>query len=84
MVKVSGGARDATGAKTHFDYIDRHGRLGMETDDGRERTGKDVGAELIADWNLDLSRGQYRPKPVEGGKDTRPAGPPSMTARSWR
>ena len=72
LVKVSGGARDAAGAKAHFDYIDRHGKLGMETDDGRELTGKGVGAELVADWNLDLSRGQYRPKPAEGGKDTRP------------
>ncbi len=72
VVKVSGGARDAAGAKAHFDYIDRHGKLGMETYDGRELTGKGVGAELVADWNLDLSRGQYRPKTAEGGKDTRP------------
>ncbi len=72
VIKVSGGARDAAGAKAHFDYIDRHGKLGMETDDGRELAGKGVGAELVGDWNLDLSRGQYRPKPVEGGKDTRP------------
>jgi hypothetical protein len=72
MVKVSGGARDAGGAKAHLDYIDRHGKLEVETDDGREIVGKDVAAELVADWNLDLSRGQYRPKPQPGEKDTRP------------
>jgi hypothetical protein len=72
VVKVSGGARDAAGAKAHFDYIDRHGKLALETDDGRNLTGKGVGSELAAEWNLDLSRGQYRPKPVEGAKDTRP------------
>ena len=35
VVKLSGGARDVGGAKAHFDYIDRHGKLGLETDDGR-------------------------------------------------
>lgn len=72
IVKVSGGARDAGGAKAHFDYIDRHGKLEIETDDGREILGKEAGAELVADWNLDLSKGQYRPKPRPGEKDTRP------------
>src|SRR5947207_6676124 len=72
VVKVSGGARDVGGAKAHFDYIDRHGKLGLETDDGRSLEGKDAGAELMADWNLDLSKGQYRPKPAKGEKDTRP------------
>lgn len=72
MVKVSGGARDAGGAQAHFDYIGRHGKLEIETDDGREIAGKDAAAELVADWNLDLSKGQYRPKTAPGEKDTRP------------
>jgi hypothetical protein len=72
IVKVSGGARDAAGAKAHFDYIDRHGKLALEIDDGRELTGKGAGADLVADWNLDLSKGQYRPKPSDGSRDTRP------------
>lgn len=72
MVKVSGGARDSGGAKAHFDYIDRHGKLELHTDDGREIVGKDAAAELVDDWNLDLSKGQYRPPPAEGEKDTRP------------
>lgn len=72
VVKVSGGARDAAGAKAHLSYIDRHGKLALETDDGHELTGKGASAELVADWNLDLSRGQYRPKPVDGERDSRP------------
>jgi hypothetical protein len=72
IVKVSGGARDSGGAKAHFDYIDRHGKLELHTDDGREIVGKDAAAELVDDWNLDLSKGQYRPPPAEGEKDTRP------------
>jgi len=72
MVKVSGGARDVAGAKAHFNYIGRHGKLAIETDEGRELLGKGAGAALVADWNLDLSKGQYRPKPDDGGADTRP------------
>lgn len=72
MVKVSGGARDTGGAKAHFDYIDRHGKLEIHTDDGREIIGKDAAGELVDDWNLDMSKGQYRPAPAEGEKDNRP------------
>ena len=72
MVKVSGGARDVGGAKAHFDYVGRHGKLGIETDEGREVLGKGAGADLVANWNLDLSRGQYRPKPAAGQHDPRP------------
>ena len=72
VVKVSGGARDAGGAKAHFDYIDRHGKQAIVTDDGRELLGRDAGAELVDDWNLDLSRGQYRPGPAGGEEDRRP------------
>jgi hypothetical protein len=72
MVKVSGGARDAAGAKAHFDYIDRHGKQAIVTDDGRELMAKGAGGELVSDWNLGLSKGQYRPKPPDGERDTRP------------
>ncbi|MBS0449636.1 MAG: relaxase/mobilization nuclease domain-containing protein [Proteobacteria bacterium] len=71
VVKVSGGARDAGGAKAHADYIGRHGKLGLETDEGERVVGRDAGARLVADWNLDLSRGQYRPL-SDRGRDTRP------------
>ncbi len=72
MVKVSGGARDAGGAKAHFDYIDRHGKQPILTDEGLELLGKGAGAELVSDWNLDLSKGQYARIPAAGEKDRRP------------
>jgi hypothetical protein len=70
VVKVSGGARESAGARAHFDYIDRHGKLAIELDDGRTLEGRRAGAALVDEWNLDLCRGQYRPKP--DGVDTRP------------
>src|SRR5947207_9026846 len=72
VVKVSGGARDVGGGKAHFSYIDRHGKQAIVTDDGRELLGREAAAELVSDWNLELSRGQYQPKPPDGKRDTRP------------
>lgn len=72
LVKVSGGARDSGGAKAHLDYIDRHGKQAIVTDDGRELLGKGAGAQIVDDWNLDLCRGQYRGKPATGESDRRP------------
>jgi hypothetical protein len=72
MVKVSGGARDVGGARAHVDYVGRHGRLALELDDGQPLSGRDAGLRLVDDWNLDLSRGQYRPKPADGQRDSRP------------
>ncbi|MBT2305300.1 relaxase/mobilization nuclease domain-containing protein [Variovorax paradoxus] len=71
MVKVSGGARDSGGAKAHLKYIGRHGKLGVETDEGLALRGRDMADQLLADWQLDLCRSQYKPKPAEGQKDTR-------------
>jgi hypothetical protein len=72
LVKVSGGGREVGAVKAHLSYIDRHGKLELETDDGRTLTGKEVAEDLVSDWNLDLSRGQYRRPPVEGEQDKRP------------
>ena len=71
MVKVSGGARDSAGTAAHLKYIGRHGKLEVETDDGRVLQGRGIASHLVADWQLDLCRSQYKPKPVEGEKDTR-------------
>ena len=60
MVKVSGGARDMKGAAAHFSYVARHGKLEIETDDGRALTGKGAAKLLVDDWDLQLSGGQYR------------------------
>lgn len=71
MIKVSGGGRDAGTVRAHLKYIDRHGKLSIETDDGIEAHGKGAADELIDDWGLDQCRGAHRPKPAEGEKDTR-------------
>ncbi|MEJ8816114.1 relaxase/mobilization nuclease domain-containing protein [Variovorax ureilyticus] len=72
MVKVSGGGRDSGGVGAHLKYIGRHGKLELETDEGLTVQGKDAALEIAEDWNLDQCRSQYRPKPAEGEKDTRP------------
>jgi len=53
LVKISGGGRDADGVQAHFEYIDRHGKLDIETDHGEVLTGKTAATELINDWVLD-------------------------------
>jgi hypothetical protein len=53
LVKISGGGRDADGVQAHFEYIDRHGKLNIETDQGEVLRGKTAATELINDWALD-------------------------------
>jgi hypothetical protein len=53
LVKISGGGRDADGVQAHFEYIDRHGKLDIETDHGEVLHGKTAATELINDWALD-------------------------------
>jgi hypothetical protein len=53
LVKISGGGRDADGVQAHFEYIDRHGKLDIETDRGEVLHGKTAATELINDWALD-------------------------------
>jgi hypothetical protein len=53
LVKISGGGRDADGVQAHFEYIDRHGKLDLETDHGEVLHGKTAATELINDWALD-------------------------------
>jgi hypothetical protein len=64
MVKVSGGATSLRGALAHLKYIDRRGRLEIETDQGEVVHGNDAEKSLISDWELDLvaaeSRSPYR------------------------
>jgi len=66
MVKVSGGATSLQGAMAHLKYIDRRGRLEIESDQGEVVQGNDAEKSLIADWELDLqaaeSRSPYRGK----------------------
>ena len=74
MVKVSGGGRDVGGVDAHLRYIGRHGKLPMETDEGLMLQGRGATKEIVADWQLDLCRSQYKPRPAEGEKDTRANG----------
>jgi hypothetical protein len=53
LVKISGGGRDADGVQAHFEYIDRHGKLEIETDHGEVLRGKTAATEIINDWALD-------------------------------
>ena len=53
LVKISGGGRDADGVQAHFEYIDRHGELDIETDHGDVLNGKTAATEIINDWALD-------------------------------
>jgi hypothetical protein len=71
VVKVSGGGRTAQAAKAHLDYIGRHGKLEIETDEGQRLQGRQAGAWLTDDWNLALSKGQYR-EVRPGEPDRRP------------
>ncbi|RRH80839.1 relaxase [Variovorax beijingensis] len=71
MVKVSGGARDVGGVEAHLRYIGRHGKLPIETDEGLAQQGRGAAKEITADWQLELCRSQYKPKPALGQKDTR-------------
>jgi hypothetical protein len=67
VVKVSGGAKSGAGALAHLQYIDRNGRLEIETDRGEILLGRQAKDTLVDDWELDLlaveSRSPYRGTP---------------------
>lgn len=62
MVKVTGGGRTVKAVAAHMVYIGHDGELELETDDG-ERVPQAGQKELLRDWHLDLSAGQYRVPP---------------------
>jgi Relaxase/Mobilisation nuclease domain len=62
MVKVTGGGRKMKAVAAHLLYISHNGELELETDDG-QRVPQSGHKELLRDWHLDLSAGQYRPPP---------------------
>jgi hypothetical protein len=53
MVKVTGGGRSTKAVLAHFKYIDRHGRLDIESDDGDQIRGKGAEKSLIEEWDLE-------------------------------
>jgi len=58
-VKVTGGGRKRSAVAAHLSYISDNGKLEIETDEG-ERVSKEGQKELLRDWHLELSAGQYR------------------------
>ena len=72
MVKVSGGAKSLRGASAHLRYIDRQGRLEVETDQGEGLKGQGTDRQLLADWDLDLL-GAEAHSPYRGLPGRRPA-----------
>ena len=44
----------------HFSYISRKGEFAIETDEGERIVGRDAQKDLLMDWHLELSTGQYR------------------------
>ena len=61
MVRITGGGRDADGVQAHMEYIDRHGKLEVETDHGEVLQGKTAGTETINDWAVDYGRAPDAP-----------------------
>jgi len=62
MVKVTGGGRKVGAVAAHLVYISHDGELELETDEG-QRVPREGQKELLRDWHLELSAGQYRPPP---------------------
>ena len=61
MVKVTGGGRGVRAVADHFSYISHQGEIELETDQG-QRVSKTEHKDLLKDWHLDLTAGQYRPR----------------------
>src|SRR5258706_8039756 len=74
MVKVSGGGASAKGVLAHLKYIDRHGDLEIETDDGEQLRGKGVEKCLIEGWDLEADAAEAR-SPYGGAPGRKPAKP---------
>jgi hypothetical protein len=72
MVKVSGGAKSLRGAFAHVRYIDRHGQLEIETDQGERLRSEDSEPRLLADWDLDVADAEAR-SPYRGSPGRKPS-----------
>src|ERR1700741_3714716 len=60
VVKVSGGASSTRGAIAHLRYIDRQGKLEIETAEGQRTQGVGIEAAPVADWELETLEAQVR------------------------
>jgi hypothetical protein len=71
IVKVTGGGTSAKAVLAHFKYIDRHGKLDIETDDGDQTKGKGAEKSLIEDWDLAADEADSN-SPYEGKPGRKP------------
>lgn len=71
VVKVTRGATSTAGAIAHLRYIDRNGRLEIETDEGEHLKGRGIEKQIAADWELDASSAQSR-DPYRGKAGRKP------------
>ncbi len=60
VVKVSRGATSTAGVIAHLRYIDRNGRLEIDTDEGEQLKGKGIEKGLTDDWDVDSANAQVR------------------------
>ena len=72
MVKVSGGATSPKGVAAHFKYIDCHGDLELETDEGEHLNGRSVEKDLVEDWDLESESAACH-SPYSGKPGRKPA-----------
>jgi len=71
MVKVTGGGKRRGAVAAHFAYIGRRGALEIETDEGEFIGRPEQYKQLLDEWHLELTAGQYR-RQKQGGPVRRP------------
>ena len=62
VVKVSGGGQSVGAVAAHAQYIGRHGKVELLTDEGERLQGKKAAETLTEGWDLAMSEGQYGQK----------------------
>ena len=71
MVKVTGGGTRRGAVAAHFGYISRRGALEIETDEGEFIGYLQQQKQLLDEWHLELTAGQYR-RQKDGDRARRP------------
>src|SRR5580692_12181315 len=71
MVKVTGGGTGSGAVAAHFGYISRRGALEIETDEGEFIWYRERQKQLLDEWHLELTAGQYR-RQKDGDRARRP------------
>lgn len=69
MVKVTGGGRSLQQVMDELDYFGRDGELEFHTDEGTTLQGKNIGKDIVADWDLELEA--LRDRRLYSGKSGR-------------